>query len=198
MPIARARLTKEETRERILAKADELFRQYGFGKTTVGDIAAELGMSPANIYKFFASKDAIVEASANRNLSLIRRSVEKIARSKKTATARIEGIVLDTYRFHQELFRNERHIFRMVAQAIEEAWPCVGDYDGFLLSTLESLLKEGMAGGEIRRARVPELALALKDSLVVALHPHLRANWSATESEARVRVHLRFVLSALR
>jgi AcrR family transcriptional regulator len=44
-------LTRDETRERILIKADELFRQFGFPKTTVADIAAELGMSPANIYK---------------------------------------------------------------------------------------------------------------------------------------------------
>jgi AcrR family transcriptional regulator len=53
---ARKRLTREETRERIMVKADELFRQYGFIKTTVADIAAELAMSPANIYKFFSSR----------------------------------------------------------------------------------------------------------------------------------------------
>jgi hypothetical protein len=40
----RKRLTRDETRDRIMIKADELFRQFGFGKTTV----AELGMSPAN------------------------------------------------------------------------------------------------------------------------------------------------------
>src|SRR5258705_10441350 len=62
------RLTRDETRERIMIKADELFRQFGFGKTTVADIAAELGMSPANIYKFFSSKEAIIQASADRIL----------------------------------------------------------------------------------------------------------------------------------
>jgi len=46
---ARKRLTRDETRERIMIKADELFRQFGFVKTTVADMAAELGMSPANI-----------------------------------------------------------------------------------------------------------------------------------------------------
>jgi hypothetical protein len=32
---ARKPLTRDETRERIMIKADELFRQFGFGKTTV-------------------------------------------------------------------------------------------------------------------------------------------------------------------
>src|ERR1700751_4766075 len=59
--LVRRRLTRDETRERILAKADELFRQFGFVKTTVADIAAELGMSPANIYKFFSSKEALFD-----------------------------------------------------------------------------------------------------------------------------------------
>ncbi len=74
---ARKRLTRDETRERIMIKADELFRQFGFVKTTVADIAAELGMSPANIYKFFSSKEAIIQASADRNLVVLTEAVHR-------------------------------------------------------------------------------------------------------------------------
>ncbi len=45
-----------DTRERILVVAERLFRQIGYQKTTVGDIAKELRMSPANVYRFFESK----------------------------------------------------------------------------------------------------------------------------------------------
>ena len=38
----------EATRCRIVETAERLFRQFGYLKTTVGDIAAELGMSSAN------------------------------------------------------------------------------------------------------------------------------------------------------
>jgi AcrR family transcriptional regulator len=54
-----------------------LFRQFGFGKTTVADIAAELGMSPANIYKFFSSKEAIIQASCGRNLVVLSEAVQR-------------------------------------------------------------------------------------------------------------------------
>ena len=33
----------------------------GYHRTSVADIAAKLGMSPANIYRFFPSRDAINE-----------------------------------------------------------------------------------------------------------------------------------------
>jgi len=39
----------DDTRARIVETADTLFRRLGFAKTTVADIAAELGMSAANI-----------------------------------------------------------------------------------------------------------------------------------------------------
>ena len=42
-----------DTRERILVVAERLFRQLGYQKTTVADIAKELRMSPANVYRFF-------------------------------------------------------------------------------------------------------------------------------------------------
>ena len=45
-----------DTRDRILEVAERLFRQIGYQKTTVGDIAKELRMSPANVYRFFESK----------------------------------------------------------------------------------------------------------------------------------------------
>ena len=44
---------ESDTRERILVVAERLFRQIGYQKTTVADIAKELRMSPANVYRFF-------------------------------------------------------------------------------------------------------------------------------------------------
>ena len=53
-----------DTRERILVVAERLFREIGYQKTTVADIAKELRMSPANVYRFFDSKKAIHEGVA--------------------------------------------------------------------------------------------------------------------------------------
>src|SRR6478672_10671879 len=53
-----------DTREKILVVAERLFRQIGYQKTTVADIAKELRMSPANVYRFFDSKKSIHEGVA--------------------------------------------------------------------------------------------------------------------------------------
>lgn len=49
----------DEARARILEVAEEHFRSVGYHRTSVADIAAKLGMSAANIYRFFPSRDAI-------------------------------------------------------------------------------------------------------------------------------------------
>ena len=59
---------RQENVTRILDCAERLFRHYGYGKTNVADIARELGMSPANIYRFFASKVEIHQAVCGRML----------------------------------------------------------------------------------------------------------------------------------
>ncbi len=52
--------------ESIVYAAERLIRQTGFQKTTVADIARELQMSPANIYRFFASRSEINVAVCRR------------------------------------------------------------------------------------------------------------------------------------
>jgi AcrR family transcriptional regulator len=97
-------LTRDETRERIMVKADELFRQFGFGKTTVADIAGELGMSPANIYKFFSSKEAIIQASADRNLVALTEAVHRHVAAPGATLDRIEKVLLTVYRHTLRIF----------------------------------------------------------------------------------------------
>lgn len=52
--------------ERVLDAAQACFVRSGFHRTTMQDIAKEAAMSPANIYRYFESKEAIVLGWATR------------------------------------------------------------------------------------------------------------------------------------
>src|SRR5260370_34757082 len=93
-----AKLRPDDTRARIMGSAEALFRRMGFAKTAVADIAAELGMSPANVYRFFPSKNAVVEAICKRCLSDVEEKAWTVARSKASAAARLERVVLESHR----------------------------------------------------------------------------------------------------
>lgn len=45
----------------IIEHATALFREFGYGKTNIGDIAQRVGMSSGNLYRYFRNKQAIGE-----------------------------------------------------------------------------------------------------------------------------------------
>src|SRR4028119_594187 len=60
-----------ERQTRILNAAERCFVRSGFHRTTMQDVAAEAGMSPGNLYRYFDSKDAVVLALAERDRARI-------------------------------------------------------------------------------------------------------------------------------
>lgn len=54
-------------RGEILTAAEHCFVKAGFHRTTIQNIAADAGMSVGNVYRYFASKDAVVEALVGRD-----------------------------------------------------------------------------------------------------------------------------------
>src|SRR3954451_6995982 len=92
----------DDTRARIMDCAEALFRRLGFAKTAVADIASDLGMSPANVYRFFPSKNAIVEAICQRCLGELESTAGAVPRSRGPASGRLERLFLDILAYHKE------------------------------------------------------------------------------------------------
>ena len=61
---------KQNQREQIITVANRLFREKGYHKTSVSEIAHEVGMDQSSIYYWFPSKEAILEQVCDPNRSL--------------------------------------------------------------------------------------------------------------------------------
>src|SRR3954467_7891788 len=93
-----------DTRERILVVAERLFRQIGYQKTTVADIAKELRMSPANVYRFFDSKKAIHEGVARIMMGEVEEAARAIVVGSGPATARLRELLTTVHRMNSERY----------------------------------------------------------------------------------------------
>lgn len=75
MPLQIATVAPErapsERQTRILDAAERVFARAGFHAATMQDVASEAGMSPGNLYRYFASKDAIIAGMAERDRTQI-------------------------------------------------------------------------------------------------------------------------------
>ncbi|MCE0523999.1 MAG: TetR/AcrR family transcriptional regulator [Methylacidiphilales bacterium] len=191
------RPTREQTRARIMDQADALFRQFGYTKTTVADIARELDMSPANIYKFFPSKSAIIQAGADRNLCQIKENLTRVARAKKGAANRLLDVILSIYRVHQDYFRHERQIYKLVIAATEENWSCVRLFKEFLTGILKDLLEDGIRTGEFCRMDSAATTGVLLDCFTWITNPILFQELNPSEVESRARAQVQLLKKAL-
>jgi AcrR family transcriptional regulator len=137
----------DDTRARIMETAETLFRRLGYAKTAVADIAAELGMSPANIYRFFPSKTAIVQAICQRCLAEVEEKVWAIARSRGPAADRLERLELEVFSYHKENLLEEQRVSDIVQVAMEESWSAIMAHKEVIRTALELILRDGMESG---------------------------------------------------
>jgi AcrR family transcriptional regulator len=80
---------QEQTRERVIAAADELFTGRGFHASSVGDIAAAAGFTKGAVYSNFASKEDLFFAVYERRAE---QRVEEMQRALAAAEDVLSGI----------------------------------------------------------------------------------------------------------
>src|SRR2546430_2420902 len=111
-----------DTRERILVVAERLFREIGYQKTTVADIAKVLRMSPANVYRFFDSKKAIHEGVARTLMGGVEDAAQVIATKHESAASRLRELITAIHRMNSERYVGDSKLHEMVEIAMEESW----------------------------------------------------------------------------
>jgi AcrR family transcriptional regulator len=172
---ARIKPSPEETRLRIMDVAEEHFRRVGYAKTAVADIADALGMSSANIYRFFASKGAINEAICLRLLSEGHALMDAVVAGGGPAAARLKRLLVEMHRFNRSRYVGERRVHDMVEAAMEQNWSAVEAHFAFVLDRFGRLIAEGAAAGEFRPCDPARTAMTIKNCCATILHPNMIA-----------------------
>jgi TetR/AcrR family transcriptional regulator, transcriptional repressor of aconitase len=70
---------RDARREQILAAARRCFLRDGFHATSMQDLFAEAGLSAGAVYSYFASKDDVIAAIAEENMSGVTEMIDAIA-----------------------------------------------------------------------------------------------------------------------
>ena len=113
-------LKAEETRERILDSALELFRERGFDETTMRDIAADAGVATGAAYYYFRSKEDLVMAFYIRTADEARAMWPEVIDRSRDLRKRIRAIL--DLKFEQ-FAKHRRLLVALVRIGIDPAHP---------------------------------------------------------------------------
>jgi AcrR family transcriptional regulator len=164
-----------DTRERILVVAERLFRQIGYQKTTVADIAKELRMSPANVYRFFDSKKSIHEGVARRLMSEVEQAARTITTLPGPASVRLRELMTSIHHMNSERYVGDSKMHEMVAIAMEEDWDVCVAHMQMLTETIGSVIAQGAASGEFEVKDIPLAAMCACTGMIRFFHPQMIA-----------------------
>jgi AcrR family transcriptional regulator len=174
-----------------------LFGQIGFQKTTVADIARELRMSPANVYRFFSAKSEINEAVARRLLAEIENAVAEIAKQAGQASPLLRASITEIEKQNAQRFLDNRKLHELVEAAFNENWPIVREHVQKLNDTLAEIISRGNKDGEFHVEDCELAAILVRSACLRFCHPRLMIE-CAQDPEPTIDQMINFCLDALR
>ena len=178
-PIARDGTNSQaalETRLQIVRTASDLFHVYGYQKTTVADIARELGMSPANVYRFFASKAELTKAVTTLVANEMRaRMMDEGDADKSTGAGRLRAMVRRHFHHMRDRYTDNRKIHDLLEAAMEQAWDEIEVHKSKMRDVFAAVIRDGIESGEFAEQNAEASAMLFQHALVMFFHPALIA-----------------------
>jgi len=163
---------QEEIREKILDAAYERFSRYGFGKTTVTEIAGDCSMSASNLYRYFENKNDIGAGVVIRFTECEEKLIrEEIRQPGLDAAKRLESLVVVILRYIYNEFASRPHILELVDFVIKERYDLAEKHDDMLVSLITEVLALGNASDEFNVTDVVAMADTIKMAVVSFTDP---------------------------
>ena len=187
------------TQKTILAAALKRVAKFGYTKTTMCEIASDVEMSPANIYRHFKSKQAILKSCAERFLEERFSVLQLIVEDKnKTATKKIKDYVLTLARVTQELTHGESHMPE-VANIVTLAYPELRkETIKRHQDIINTILLQGVENKEFKKHPSPSSIAAFHIMLTVFEYPFLCHLYSKIEFENHAKEVAKVLIDALK
>lgn len=188
-----------DRRDEILDAAEQLYDAMGFEKVTVTDVARALGMSPANLYRSFANRQAIDEAVTKRTLATVEDAAWQVARTAAAdPIAAFRQLCSDiALKMSDILFRSGRASDLCLA-ATRGHWPPVRDFTDTLHGVIRHVIAEGQRQG-VMRADFPleQTSATVVSAMVKVWHPVMLDTFGVADLESETAALTQLVLNAL-
>ena len=189
-----------DRRDEILDAAERLYEAMGFEKVTVTDVARALGMSPANLYRSFANRQAIDEAVTARALNAVEDEAWRVARGAVADPVHtFEQLCMDiALKMRDLLFRSGRSSDLCLA-ATRGNWPPVQHFMDTLHGLIRHVIAEGQRQG-VMRTDLPleETTAAAFSAMAKVWHPVMLDTFGVADLESETANITRLLLEALK
>lgn len=185
--------------ETIVSATEEILRRHGPDKTTVLDVARQLGVSHGSVYRHFASKAALREAVIRRWLDQVRNELTTAAHNSELPPAeRLRALLTTMFAIKWAKARQDPELFATFRVLAAEHSRVSSDHVGFLLAQVRDIITAGIATGDFADGKPELIARAVLNATSRFHDPTHAAQWHSPETEADSMAVVSLILDGLR
>lgn len=174
-------------------------RRYGLRRTTIVSIAQEAGMSHANVYRYFPSKEALIDAVLDQWLKPIEKGARDIADGPDPAADKLERLASAVFRAYRRKLDEDGAVFQIFAEASAAGRPISRRHRSRIGAEFQRVVEEGVSGGSFQVGDQRGAVLLIADALGRFLNPANVAQdreIPASQLESRMDQIVRILLKA--
>jgi AcrR family transcriptional regulator len=149
----------------ILVAAQKRFGHYGLSKTTMNDIADDIGMSKASLYYYFKDKESVYLAVAQKEQDYFVQEMKKII----DATFKAEWMLLEYVKLRIELLKKMLTLGKFSSGSYREVKSLIGslliEFRKKEMIMITDVLKFGINSGEFQIVNIKTYAEFFIDTL---------------------------------
>ncbi len=188
----------EEMSTKILDAAEARFRTYGYGKTTMAEIASDIDMSTANLYRYFENKLAIGAAMTGRCFNAREMILlEVVQREGLSESERLEVFVLAMLKYGHSQFSQEPKLSELVDVIINKLPELVQRQIDSEKKMIATILQQGCDRKEFNIANVDEMSAYVLAAVVKFSSPFFIAMYPLDELERLAKGVVALILNGL-
>jgi AcrR family transcriptional regulator len=156
---------------RILAVAADHLQRYGARRITVVGVAEEAGMTHANVYRYFTSKLALLDALTADWLKPLEERLAAAADAPDPAPDKLERMLLAIGRAYRDVMERDPHLFGVFVSAFEESRGVARKHRARVRQLIDRVVEEGIASDAILIRDRRRAATLLLDCSYPFIHP---------------------------
>lgn len=196
--MARPQTDIDAGRVQLLEVVEHLIRKRGAASVTLSEVAAEAGMSPANIYRFFASKEALYEAVAERWFAPKIAIMEEVVALNAPARDKLRAFFGRRFALMREAYLADPQLFESYLDLGDEHEEIVRGYIDLGDHYLAMLVAEAMEQGHFAGLSVDQVVSLINIMLVGFLNPRQIIDLNHSLSEEKLARIIDALLEGLR
>ena len=166
-----ARIPEAPVDQRLLEIAAAHVRRFGADHVAIVRIAAEAGMSHANVYRYFPSKAALIDAVTAAWLKPLEGELRVVGEGPDPPFDKLERLLFAVHRAYRAKLESDPDLFGLLVAAMEANSGVARKHRNRVQQDIQRALEEGMSAGAFAAVDMRRAMSLVFDMMHRFIHP---------------------------